>query len=267
MGKRLALLFSVLAVAAQGQLYTPVDVGTVANDKTGDPLRKAFQKINANWANLYGTTLSSNAIWHLAQLSAGTNPVGVNAFQGRKGNVVLQAGDVTGALGYTPAGTNLVGPSSAGLMAGLPGDASLVYNGIGEWVPQSSGTDGTGSPGTAATIGIGSVSTLAPGAAATVQNTGKAVRGAHSQIARERVRQLTIVGVWICALQPPKPFHLGLRLDWTILTWHKLSCRTFMERMLIRYRRPIQKSKGLTPRRPSCRIAVNRGESRLFAPK
>jgi len=34
--------------------YTPVGVGTVANDNTGDPIRTAFQTINANFVTLDG---------------------------------------------------------------------------------------------------------------------------------------------------------------------------------------------------------------------
>lgn len=34
--------------------YTPVGVGTVANDNTGDPIRTAFQSINANFVILDG---------------------------------------------------------------------------------------------------------------------------------------------------------------------------------------------------------------------
>jgi hypothetical protein len=31
-----------------------INVGTVANDGTGDPLRTAFIKVNANFAEVYG---------------------------------------------------------------------------------------------------------------------------------------------------------------------------------------------------------------------
>ena len=35
-----------------------VSIGSAANDGTGDPLRTAFNKINANFTELYGTTLT-----------------------------------------------------------------------------------------------------------------------------------------------------------------------------------------------------------------
>jgi hypothetical protein len=34
--------------------YTTVNVGTTANDNTGDPIRTAFQTVNANFATLDG---------------------------------------------------------------------------------------------------------------------------------------------------------------------------------------------------------------------
>ena len=34
-----------------------VSIGSSANDGTGDPLRTAFTKINANFTELYGSTL------------------------------------------------------------------------------------------------------------------------------------------------------------------------------------------------------------------
>ena len=37
-----------------------INIGTNANDGTGDPLRTAFNKINANFSELYGTTAEAN---------------------------------------------------------------------------------------------------------------------------------------------------------------------------------------------------------------
>ena len=39
--------------------YQAVNVGTVADDHTGDPGRTAFQKVNAMFAELYGATSTS----------------------------------------------------------------------------------------------------------------------------------------------------------------------------------------------------------------
>ena len=35
-----------------------IGIGSSANDGTGDPLRSAFTKINANFTELYGTTMT-----------------------------------------------------------------------------------------------------------------------------------------------------------------------------------------------------------------
>ena len=37
-----------------------INIGTNANDGTGDPLRTAFDKINDNFTELYGTTAEAN---------------------------------------------------------------------------------------------------------------------------------------------------------------------------------------------------------------
>ena len=37
-----------------------INIGTNANDGTGDPLRTAFDKINANFAELYGDDSTAN---------------------------------------------------------------------------------------------------------------------------------------------------------------------------------------------------------------
>ena len=71
-----------------------INIGSSANDGTGDPLRTAFDKINDNFSELYGTsafdqqiTLSGNKVssnvsnanlvlriqWHLYHLLQGLN--------------------------------------------------------------------------------------------------------------------------------------------------------------------------------------------------
>jgi len=64
----------------------PIDVGSLAGDGTGDPLREAFTKINENFAELY----SGNV-----QITAAN--VLVTSVAGRIGNVVLAVGDVAQA--------------------------------------------------------------------------------------------------------------------------------------------------------------------------
>lgn len=53
-----------------------VDVGTSANDGTGDPLRTAGQKINANFAELYGVTGIQNMIPIMAGGMSATTTAG-----------------------------------------------------------------------------------------------------------------------------------------------------------------------------------------------
>jgi hypothetical protein len=60
--------------------FANVNVGSVANDHTGDPLRNSFIKINQNFANI-----------------AGGNAGAVTSVAGRVGNVVLSVNDVQGA--------------------------------------------------------------------------------------------------------------------------------------------------------------------------
>ena len=37
-----------------------INIGSSANDGTGDPLRTAFDKINDNFSELYGSTAEAN---------------------------------------------------------------------------------------------------------------------------------------------------------------------------------------------------------------
>ena len=37
-----------------------INIGTSANDGTGDPLRTAFDKINDNFSELYGSSAEAN---------------------------------------------------------------------------------------------------------------------------------------------------------------------------------------------------------------
>ena len=61
--------------------FSTVNIGSVANDQTGDPIRDAFSKINTNFANIEN----------------GTNSLPVVSVAGRGGNVTLTVNDVVGA--------------------------------------------------------------------------------------------------------------------------------------------------------------------------
>ena len=39
-----------------------IGIGTAANDGTGDPLRTAFDKVNSNFTEVYGTNFVTNAM-------------------------------------------------------------------------------------------------------------------------------------------------------------------------------------------------------------
>jgi hypothetical protein len=67
--------------------FANVYIGVAPNDRTGDPIRNAFDKINHNFANINIGTVSSG---------------GVTSVAGRVGNVVLAVNDVLGAasIGY-----------------------------------------------------------------------------------------------------------------------------------------------------------------------
>lgn len=102
-----------------------INIGTNANDGTGDPLRTAFDKINANFAELYGddstaNTLSSpqilsptitgtatidNMLFNDSEISTASN-ANLNLNPGGTGTIELQAAtNITGALDVTGAAT------------------------------------------------------------------------------------------------------------------------------------------------------------------
>jgi hypothetical protein len=102
-----------------------INIGSNANDGTGDPLRTAFQKINENFAELYGddssadtftspqittptitgTATIDNLIFNDSEISTSSN-ANLNLNPGGTGTVELQAAtNITGALDVTGAAT------------------------------------------------------------------------------------------------------------------------------------------------------------------
>ena len=102
-----------------------INIGSNANDGTGDPLRTAFNKINDNFAELYGddssadtftspqittptitgTATIDNLIFNDSQISTATN-ANLELNPGGTGTIELQAAtNVTGALDVTGAAT------------------------------------------------------------------------------------------------------------------------------------------------------------------
>jgi len=113
-----------------------INIGTTANDGTGDPLRTAFDKINDNFVELYGDNDASTILEHdtAPKLAANLN---VNGFQittdVANGNVNIQpngTGNVTvGAIQFK--GTSLSSSDSTliNVNEGLIVDGPLVASG------------------------------------------------------------------------------------------------------------------------------------------
>jgi chromosome segregation ATPase len=91
-----------------------VNIGTAANDGTGDPLRSAFRTINQNFANLAPFASNGNITYN----------AGVASVAGRTGNVTLTITDITGAAstGYVDA----VAANIANIAANIAGNLNTV---------------------------------------------------------------------------------------------------------------------------------------------
>jgi len=91
-----------------------VNIGTVANDGTGDPLRSAFRTINQNFANLAPFASNGNITYN----------AGVESVAGRTGNVVLTIADIVGAAstGYVDA----IAANIANTAAAIAGNLNTV---------------------------------------------------------------------------------------------------------------------------------------------
>src|SRR5579862_5689396 len=131
MNKILPLMLAVLAatfpVSGSQQV---IGTGTTANDGTGDPLRTAFTKVNANFTEVYGQTTAlianTNLLTYLTETRAVNHSVAGSVFGGtftgtHSGNgsalTSLTAGNLTGAL---PAisGAALTALTAANITAG-----------------------------------------------------------------------------------------------------------------------------------------------------
>ena len=86
-----------------------IGIGTAANDGTGDPLRTAFDKVNSNFTEVYGTNFVTNAMLNddivdhdelanrytaVASISTLT---GIVSFDCSTASVFKLSGDLTGA--------------------------------------------------------------------------------------------------------------------------------------------------------------------------
>jgi len=78
--------------------FANVNIGSTADDGTGDPLRTAFTKINLNFANI----------------ASGSAPLTapVQSVAGRTGNIALTISDVSGAVPYGYVNSGLIGANT-----------------------------------------------------------------------------------------------------------------------------------------------------------
>ena len=67
-----------------------IGIGSSANDGTGDPLRTAFDKINDNFTELYGTTMTERVVLDLTpQLGGDLDVNGNDLVSTSAGNIAL----------------------------------------------------------------------------------------------------------------------------------------------------------------------------------
>ena len=129
-----------------------INIGLTSNDGTGDPLRTAFQKINDNFAELYGddssadtfisphittptiigTATIDNLIFNDTDISTATN-ANLNLNPGGTGTIELQAATnitgnttLTGTVGITGAvtATSFAGPLTGNVTGNLTGNVT-----------------------------------------------------------------------------------------------------------------------------------------------
>ena len=96
-----------------------INIGQTANDKGGDPLRVAFQKINANFSEIYAHGLGAEP----TRLAAGTHTFTLNS----DGTISLDGNPYTGPQGPqgiqgVPGATGAQGPAGATGAQGAPGN-------------------------------------------------------------------------------------------------------------------------------------------------
>ena len=133
-----------------------INIGSSANDGTGDPLRTAFDKINDNFAELYGTDNDINT------LDANLN---VNNFQ-------ITTGVTNGDITITPNGT---GSIKLGAMkfngTTLSSDDSTIIN-INEGLVVDGTANISGATALGSTLTVGTSLALATGATVTGIDNG-----------------------------------------------------------------------------------------------
>lgn len=105
--------------------YTQVGVGTVANDNTGDPIRDAFVKVNANFTTLDGLVADNATLVITANDIAGATDVDITLSPaGTLGHVVINDDRINISTTMTPADDKGVSGDTAGDIAW---DATYLY--------------------------------------------------------------------------------------------------------------------------------------------
>ena len=102
-----------------------INIGTAANDGSGDPLRQAFDKINDNFSELYSRgAAGSNFDLSDNDIEATNSNGGINLIPNGTGKVTVEDDTLTIATSKTP--STAVGTSGdvAGMVAW---DSSYIY--------------------------------------------------------------------------------------------------------------------------------------------
>jgi hypothetical protein len=130
-----------------------IGIGTNANDGTGDPLRTAFTKVNANFTDLYdnfpliGTTTNDNAAtgqvgeYVTASVALGSAVALTTATPANVTSISLTAGDwdVSCQAAFNPAGTTNITQLIAGIST-VSATIQTVASGGGQHQYPSAGT-------------------------------------------------------------------------------------------------------------------------------
>lgn len=117
-----------------------IDVGSVANDGTGDPLRTAYQKINDNFTEVFNTSNIAN----------GSSSITV----AQNGNISMTANGVANVMVVSSSGVSIIGDLA------VTGNAVLSGNILGDRIVNGTTSIDIQSPGGNANISIGGVTNV-----------------------------------------------------------------------------------------------------------
>ena len=108
-----------------------INVGTVANDNTGDPIRTAFEKVNANFSEAYATgmingdlTISTDGS-NLTVIGTSATDSDITIQPNGLGNIILDNDRVRITTTQTPA--DLVNGDPADVAGDIAWDSNYIY--------------------------------------------------------------------------------------------------------------------------------------------